>query len=69
MPHRLAQAVLDGEQEFDAASAGADQRHGAAAFAREHALPQCLEAAQESIDRLDRNGMLAGARHARGVRA
>src|SRR5919201_1183115 len=67
-PHRLPQAVLDREQELDAAGAGADQRHGAAAFAREHARLQRLEATQESVDRLDRNGMLACARDARGVR-
>ena len=60
--------MLGRQQELDAAGARADQRHGGTALARENAGLQRLEAAQESIDRFDRDGVLARARHAGGVR-
>ncbi len=60
--------MFDREQKLDAARAGANQRHGCASFARKNARPQRLEAAQESVDRLDGDGVLARAGHIRGVR-
>ena len=60
--------MLGRQQELDAAGARADQRHGGTALARENAGLQRLEAAQESIDRFDRDGVLARARHAGRVR-
>src|SRR5262249_34959765 len=62
-----AQPPLDRQQKLDAAGAGAHERQPTAILAREHALEQRLEPADESVDRLDRNGMLAGAGYVGGV--
>src|SRR6266508_2098295 len=61
------QTVLDRQQKLDAASAGADQGHTHAPPAREDPRLECLEPAEKSVDRLDRNGVLARARDIRGI--
>ena len=62
------QPTFDREQELDAAGTGADQRHARASLAYEHASHERLEPAEEAVDRLDRNGVLACARHIGGIR-
>ena len=60
--------MLDREQKLNAAGAGADHCDPRAPIAREHARDQRLEAGEEAVDGLDRDGVLARARHIRGVR-
>ena len=62
------QPMPDRQQQFDAAGPGTDQRDAGMTFACEHARLERLEAAQEAVDRLHRNGVLVGTGHAGRVR-
>ncbi len=53
-----AQAALQGEQQFNAACAGPDERNARAAPPLAQAGDQRLQAGQEVADRLDRDGVL-----------
>jgi hypothetical protein len=53
-----AQAVRDRKHELDPARAAADDRDARATLACKHALFHCHETRKETVDRLDRDGVL-----------
>ena len=66
---QLAQAILRGQQDLDAAGAGADDADPQRSpCVREHALEHALPMRDEAVDRLDRHDISGGARHVGGAR-
>ena len=65
---QLTEAVLDRQQDFDPAGAGADDGDAHRPFMGHRAGAERIPAVEEIVDRLDRHHVPGRARHQRGVR-